>query len=537
MDSLTEDQAALLKHFQEITDIQDEHIALATLASLDWDLTKAVEASISSHSPDVVIDNTEQSENNRIVGSSREESPVSGMLLDDHDSSPIIIDDADEDDVETFRTDIGRSSNRSTRSSTFNGAGPSSSSSDLREHMWQGSPSSQNLFHRTTRNMNRVRYPRHIMTFTDVNSDTDEDKTFDSDMQFDVEDLKKTANRPPPLVPVEFSSVTDALINFQAVFESRYGDRHPQFFIGNLADALSEAFEPTNGNIFERRPLALYIHTDRSIASNIFAKHVLCSDSVTALLNAQFVLWPWDITHRQNRQLLLEFMSSPNMRDARDALDFRKFSEIVRVPTNRFPLILVLAKAKGMVQSIGYAWGVDSHDEFINSLMEILQENQQIKQTERDEERERLEREEIRQEQAREYERSLAQDRARQEQLEQERKRQREEEQRRIQAEEDKVRRANELAASLPSEPDASEESVTIRFRYPNGQTEDRRFRNSEPLQYLITFIEARGFCPQSFRIWNSDLPRKNVVETFNLQKTFADLNWPVREQVTVEEI
>lgn len=51
----------------------------------------------------------------------------------------------------------------------------------------------------------------------------------------------------------------------------------------------------------------------------------------------------------------------------------------------------------------------------------------------------------------------------------------REEEQRRIQAEEDKVRRANELAASLPSEPDASEESVTIRFRYPNGQTEDRR--------------------------------------------------------------
>lgn len=134
-------------------------------------------------------------------------------------------------------------------------------------------------------------------------------------------------------MPVEFSSVTDALINFQAVFESRYffkkhiifieiwsgifasnhlpvwsllginhpytevnqimelfihlfmfyrrtfhrcryGDRHPQFFIGNLADALSEAFEPTNGNIFERRPLALYIHTDRSIASNIFAKHV-----------------------------------------------------------------------------------------------------------------------------------------------------------------------------------------------------------------------------------------------------------------------
>lgn len=58
---------------KEITDIQDEHIALATLASLDWDLTKAVEASISSHSPDVVIDNTEQSENNRIVGSSREE--------------------------------------------------------------------------------------------------------------------------------------------------------------------------------------------------------------------------------------------------------------------------------------------------------------------------------------------------------------------------------------------------------------------------------------------------------------------------------
>lgn len=29
------------------------------------------------------------------------------------------------------------------------------------------------------------------MTFTDVNSDTDEDKTFDSDMQFDVEVIVK----------------------------------------------------------------------------------------------------------------------------------------------------------------------------------------------------------------------------------------------------------------------------------------------------------------------------------------------------------
>lgn len=34
--------------FQEVTNVQDEQIAIATLASLDWNLQKAIEAQISS---------------------------------------------------------------------------------------------------------------------------------------------------------------------------------------------------------------------------------------------------------------------------------------------------------------------------------------------------------------------------------------------------------------------------------------------------------------------------------------------------------
>lgn len=57
----------------------------------------------------------------------------------------------------------------------------------------------------------------------------------------------------------------------------RHGGNHPPFYSGSLQDALREALEAPGRPVAERRPLAVYLHNDRAIACNIFAKNVHAS--------------------------------------------------------------------------------------------------------------------------------------------------------------------------------------------------------------------------------------------------------------------
>uniref|UniRef100_A0A915DMV8 Fas-associated factor 1/2-like UAS domain-containing protein n=1 Tax=Ditylenchus dipsaci TaxID=166011 RepID=A0A915DMV8_9BILA len=68
--------------------------------------------------------------------------------------------------------------------------------------------------------------------------------------------------------------------NFTSVFEARYGGNFAPFF-------------QVVRSAMERRPLAIYLHNDTSIASNIFAQNVMCSESVSSLLKCQFIIWAW----------------------------------------------------------------------------------------------------------------------------------------------------------------------------------------------------------------------------------------------------
>ncbi|VDN32240.1 unnamed protein product, partial [Gongylonema pulchrum] len=83
-----------------------------------------------------------------------------------------------------------------------------------------------------------------------------------------------------------------------------YGNNHPHFFSGSLQEAVREAFEAPGREAAERRPLA-----------------VLCSDVVASLLKGQFVTWPWDMTQKENRQKLFEWMDALNIRDVKRSLD------------------------------------------------------------------------------------------------------------------------------------------------------------------------------------------------------------------------
>ncbi len=54
--------------------------------------------------------------------------------------------------------------------------------------------------------------------------------------------------------------------------------------------------------------LAIYLHHDHSVLTNVFCTQALCADSVVAFLNANFVSFGWDLTHASNKQRLLDMV-------------------------------------------------------------------------------------------------------------------------------------------------------------------------------------------------------------------------------------
>ncbi|CAG9534243.1 unnamed protein product [Cercopithifilaria johnstoni] len=547
-DVLTGDQANMLRQFQEVTNIQDEQMALATLASLNWDLPRAIEAQLCNDGDDIgpmeiddslVIEHNDQHVRrtaleeleNRSGNNSMEnegEGPdfsfgrlIAGGLLEESNSNQGSPHDNGSKVVES-------SPRRVLLTASSSGSGSSSRATRSHSHLTEESQ----------HDISPIPARRSFLIDAENSDSTDNDGNNDDDAYHDAtpfgqlteEDAKTSFHDDRvPLVPSDFTSVDEALHNFVAVFEARYGGNHPPFYFGSLQDALREALEAPARPVAERRPLAVYLHNDRAVACNIFAKNVLCSGLVSSLLKGQFITWPWDITQKENRLKLFEWIDMLNVRDIRQTLE--KFSD------ERFPLLVVIIKEKSVILPISVAWGCDGPQQVVNKLMEGLEEYQRIKSAEAAEERERIEREKIREEQAREYEQSLAQDRARQERLEREKNEQKAEEERRAKEEQDKTKRLQQLAASLPVEPAADETNIAVvRVRFPDGKMELRRFRMTEPLRNITIFVESKGYSLDTHRIWTSDMPMKNVVESYDLNRSLEDIKWPVREQITVDE-
>ncbi|XP_014669682.1 PREDICTED: FAS-associated factor 1-like [Priapulus caudatus] len=106
------------------------------------------------------------------------------------------------------------------------------------------------------------------------------------------------SRRVQPLIPEEVDDDTEALQSFCREFEARYGEYHPVFFIGSLDDAIREACQvPAK----DRKPLAVYIHHDASVLSNVFCAERLCAEAVVHYLSAHFTTWAWDISCESNR--------------------------------------------------------------------------------------------------------------------------------------------------------------------------------------------------------------------------------------------
>lgn len=362
-------------------------------------------------------------------------------------------------------------------------------------------------------------------------TDSDEDYadySYRNTSPLELLDKKDTQNTDRiPLIPTDYSSILEAMQNFRAVFESRYGAQHAPIYDGSLQNAITEAFDCPN--IEERRPLALYLHHDDAVASHIFPQTILCSSEISSLLKCQFIVWAWDITQYENRQNFYEWMSIGNLGTVNES--------IRQIPHNKYPLLVIIVKERGQIQRSSLIYGQDNLASAMQKLMIGLDQYQIIKDQDKQEERFRNEREQFRREQAEEYEQSLAADRAKQQEINRQKEQQKKEEQLKLKEEENKKQHLSALAQILPSEPDEADPNcVIIRFRCPNGEQKTRRFRNEESLEMLIIFSETIGFDRVRYRLWTSDRPKKEI-SNMDSSKSFAELNWPKREQITVEEV
>merc|ERR550519_139783 len=263
-----------------------------------------------------------------------------------------------------------------------------------------------------------------------------------------------------PLLPDDFGDEALAGIKFGEEFGNRYGHPHPQFFPGSLEDALGEACnKPTS----ERRMLAVYLHHDSSVLTNVFCTQVFCAEAVLGLLNENFVTWGWDLTYSSNKQRLLDMISRHFGSVASSTI--RNFS------IEKLPLVILVAKLKGNLEIFQVIHGNVILDEFMSALLSAGESYQSQISVERAEEQERTERNYVKDEQEKAFQEAQLRDQEREFALKEA------EEESRLQEQVEEAKRRSEQEAkevkeaesTLPTEPaaDSGQPLANIRFRTP----------------------------------------------------------------------
>jgi len=314
-----------------------------------------------------------------------------------------------------------------------------------------------------------------------------------------------------PLLPDDFGDEALAGIKFGEEFGNRYGHPHPQFFPGSLEDALGEACnKPTS----ERRMLAVYLHHDSSVLTNVFCTQVFCAEAVLGLLSQNFVTWGWDLTYNSNKQRLLDMIS-------------RHFGSVASATIRNFsieklPLVILVAKLKGNMEIIQVIHGNVILDEFMSALLSAGETYQSQLSVEKAEEQERTERNWVKDEQEKAFQEAQLRDQERevamkeaeeesrlQEQVEEAKRRS--EQEAKEADEKEKARQVREAEQTLPPEPaaDCGAPLANIRFRTPS-ETFARRFHASDPLSILLLFLRSKGYRPEEYKVL-STFPRRDL--------------------------
>nr|XP_022318721.1 FAS-associated factor 1-like [Crassostrea virginica] len=367
-----------------------------------------------------------------------------------------------------------------------------------------------------------------VVTEIEISDDDDDMNSIEDDM-FDNEDIPSNRGRPTPLMPESVNDEVEALEHFTKEFRERYGETHPVFYVGSLENAIKEAL---NGKAKDRKLLAVYLHHDGSILSNVFCSQILCSESVVNYLSSNFITWAWDMTHETNCARLITMAT-------------RHFGNVVAgqmrcLKAEQLPMLLVISRARATNEVIDMIPGSLSLDELMTRLIHDSESFQQQQRIDIQEEEEREARETIRREQEEAFEESLAADRKKVEeqrlQQEMEIKKQEEEERQRKEEEQRKMAIQQSAALQIPDEPpENSEEPVArLRFRTPTGDIKLRRFRATEPLKHVLFYLTSEGFHMEDYKILTT-FPRRDISQ-LDESETLQDLKLYPQETLILEE-
>uniref|UniRef100_A0A672KR21 UBX domain-containing protein n=1 Tax=Sinocyclocheilus grahami TaxID=75366 RepID=A0A672KR21_SINGR len=344
---------------------------------------------------------------------------------------------------------------------------------------------------------------------TDVHMVSDsEGDDFEDAPEFGVDEseifgMGSSSCRKSPMMPENSENEGDALLHFTAEFSRRYGDCHPVFYIGSLEAASQEAFY---GKARDRKLLAIYLHNDESVLSNVFCSQMMCADSIVSYLSQNFITWAWDVTKEANKARLLTMCT-------------RHFGSVVAqtirtYKTDQFPLLLIVMGKRTSNEVLNVIQGNTTVDELMMRLMGAMEIFSAQQQEDIKDEDEREARETVKREQDEAYRLSLEADRKKREAQEREEAEQVRQE--RIKKEQEEEREAIRLSLeqALPPEPneEGGEPISKLRIRTPSGEFLERLFLGSCKLQVLFDFVASKGYPSDEFKLLTT-FPRKNITQ------------------------
>ncbi|CAG07981.1 unnamed protein product, partial [Tetraodon nigroviridis] len=330
---------------------------------------------------------------------------------------------------------------------------------------------------------------------------------FEDASEFGVDDsemfgMGSSACRKSPMMPENSDNEADALLHYTAEFSSReYGENHPMFYIGTLEAASQEAFY---GKARDRKLLAIYLHNDDSVLSNVFCSQMMCADSIVSYLSQNFITWAWDVTKEANKARLLTMCT-------------RHFGSVVTqtirtYKTDQFPLLLIVMGKRTSNEVLNVIQGNTTVDELMMRLMGAMEIFTAQQQEDIKDEDEREARETMKREQDEAYRLSLEADRKKREAQEREEAEQVRLERMRKEQEEEKKAIRLSLEQALPPEPseNSGKQISKLRIRTPSGEFLERRFLGSCKLQVLFDFVASKGYPFEEFKLLTT-FPRRNV--------------------------
>ncbi|KAK3566319.1 hypothetical protein QTP86_032362 [Hemibagrus guttatus] len=370
---------------------------------------------------------------------------------------------------------------------------------------------------------------------TDVHMVSDsEGDDFEDAPEFGVDEAEifgmgSASCRKSPMMPENSENEGDALLHFTSEFSSRfltliYGECHPVFFIGSLEAASQEAFygkardplylrchEQVRGSqaldeSFWRKLLAIYLHNDDSVLSNVFCSQMMCAESIVSYLSQNFITWAWDVTKEANKARLLTMCT-------------RHFGSVVAqtirtYKTDQFPLLLIVMGKRTSNEVLNVIQGNTTVDDLMMRLMGAMEIFTAQQQEDIRDEDEREAREMVKREQDEAYRLSLEADRKKREAQEREEAEQVRQERIRKEQEEEREAIRLSLEQTLPPEPkeEAGEPISKLRIRTPSGEFLERRFLGSCKLQVLFDFVASKGYPSDEFKLLTT-FPRRNITQ------------------------